>query len=272
MPLPPIVRTEVALLQMKGPGWDGRKPFLTATPAARVRRQRSRHALTPTSPDVRRRRHSRATLIAPLDAERMLRGSTSTGGQIRAQNAIVAGLVLVAVPLRVARAQRDSMAARSRVRVVVARSVDRDGQRWGELKPVSGVIESFARDTLHLTIDGQTASTVIPTAGIVEIAESDGFHRHVFKGAVLGFYVGIGAAMVKVLAADPSGANSSSGAAWSAVSMGLVARRLAPIGAGLGALFGTIPHEHWRTLSPSRASGIVSPHAKGTHVGLALRF
>ena len=192
----------------------------------------------------------------------------------RTWNGIVAGLMLLSLPLRVARSQRDS----ARVRVLVAESVDRDGNRWGPFKTVTGVVASFANDTLRLTIGGQAGSMAIPVWRIAGIYESDGFHHHVIKGAFVGYLGGVAAGMVTGLTANapscPASAlvcNPPNGDMRFLGSL-LVAERFGAIGIVLGALAGAIPHEHWRTSSSPRVDALLGPGANGARVGLTLHW
>ena len=190
---------------------------------------------------------------------------------------IIVSLALTSIPLGVAVGQRSAPSVNSRVRVVAADALDRDGRASGEVRTATGSVVSLTRDTLRVMPDGQSAATVIPMSHIVEMYESDGFHSHARRGALIG--LGIGVALAGYLefaapsACDPGTICLDNDQALKPAFFLAGSVLFGGIGAGLGAIIGSGSHEHWRPLSnPPRVGAFVVPRSGDTRLGLAVRW
>jgi hypothetical protein len=188
------------------------------------------------------------------------------------------GFVFILIPIATSGAQTERLAARSRVRVVATEGLDQSGRPGGVARVLTGSVVSATRDTLVMNVDGQQASTAIPSSHVFALYESEGFHRHVGTGAIVGLGLGLVAGGASGYASGfrlwcDGGPNcdpltNEDRAVGAAIGGGL----LGIIGAGLGAIFGSGSHEHWREIPSERVRAAIVPTQHRARVSFSLSW
>src|SRR5262249_27280477 len=152
-------------------------------------------------------------------------------------------------------------------------SLDRDGRPGGVSRTVIGSVASSTRDTIFVSVDGRPA-TAIPSSHIFALYESEGFHRHVGRGALIGFGVGLALGGPSGYASPIrfcDGVCDQTTNEDRVISAAIAGGVFGMVGAGLGALFGSGSHEHWREMPATRLRASVVPSRGGSTVRLSLR-
>lgn len=146
-------------------------------------------------------------------------------------------------------------------------------------KPRIGVVVTPGADTLLVRWQEYTSSVAVPIAEISRLEVSNGRHRKVAKGALVGTLTGGAAgAMLGAATYSPCTSKEAFGcllaptARSEAVAVGGV------LGGTLGLLVGTLAglpsRESWHrvSLDARRVAVAVKPGARGTDLGVTLRF
>lgn len=150
--------------------------------------------------------------------------------------------------------------------------------RTGE-KPRIATVIGHSADTLVVKWPEFANPVPVPIADISRLDVSTGQHRRVLNGMALGTAsVGALGAVVGMITYKPCTSTEFLGCLLAPESRSASAVMGGAVGGALGLVVGTIVglqrHESWRRvpLEARRSAVSVSPHARGTRLGLALTF
>jgi len=162
------------------------------------------------------------------------------------RHAIVAGALSLATLVPASLASQTPTVSRVRI--------DYLEQPTGRPREVVGTLQVLTSDSIVVATVPNDRSVVIPTVAISMLAVSEGQHRHIGRGASIGFLtggaVGFAAGALLCTSGECTRWDSNEDIRGTYI---VVAGCLGAVGgAALGALIGIPLHEHWRAVLPTQ--------------------